>query len=231
MDETRNYSVEENIKYATRQLDQEKISVLTDRVEKLLKSNNILRNGASKAEKDAHDVSQYFKREMEVKDEIIGRLNEELIKRDTQLKQEIEKIKKKFDFDLHELRAKTEAVIVDLRMRLSANEKDLIALEAYRKDRDIHDERNRELERLLAEKDEMMAAALDEQERKFFEEKAHMYKDMEKRKEILREIALKEAREAMGSEAKTILANNDRMFDELKFLHASTAGTWIKYVL
>jgi hypothetical protein len=61
------------------------------------------------------------------------------------------------------------------------------------------------------------------QERKFFEEKAHIFKDLDRRKEVLREIALKEAKEAMGAEAKKILADNQRMFEELKFLHTMTA--------
>jgi hypothetical protein len=215
--------VEDRAIYVSRQLDQEKIDILTDRIEKLLKSNNILRNGATKAEKDAHDVAMYFKHEMEVKDEIIARLNEELVKRDAQLKQDIDKLKKKFDSDMVELRKGTEGIITDLRSKLSKCEKDLVALEAYRKDRDVHDEKVRELERLLSEKDTSMATALDEQERKFFEEKAHIFKDLEKRKEVLREIALKEAREAMGTEAKKILADNDRMYDELKFLQVTTA--------
>jgi phenylalanyl-tRNA synthetase alpha subunit len=101
--------------HISRQLDQEKIDVLTDRIEKLLKSNGILRNGTSKNEKDSHEIALYFKREMEVKDEIIAKLNEELIKRDTQLKFEAEKIKSKFDGDLNELRQGTEHLISDLR--------------------------------------------------------------------------------------------------------------------
>ena len=237
---------DEKAAYVARQLDQEKIVVLTDRVEKLLKSNTILRNGASQNEKNAHDVELYYRREMEVKDDIIVRLNEELVKRDSQLKSEIDKMKRKFDADLNDLRSGTESIIVDLRMRLQASEKDLVALEAYRKDRDLHDERQRLLERMLQEKDQRMAEALEEQERKFFEEKAHIFKDLDKRKDVLREIALKEAREAMGTEAKKIVADNDRMFEvrmcgwmladlvrthrrlchapqELKFLHSSTA--------
>ena len=188
------HDVDEKAAYVARQLDQEKISVLSDRVDKLLKSNTILRNGTSKTEKDAHDVELYYRREMEIKDEIIVSLNGELVKRDSQLKGEIDKMRRKFDADLHELRQGTESIITDLRMRLAATEKDLLALEAYRIDRDQHDARQRQLEKILLEKDTKMAEALEDQERKFFEEKAHIFKDMDKRKDVLREIALKEAR-------------------------------------
>lgn len=209
--------------HIARQLDQEKIDVLSDRIEKLLKSNGILRNGTSKNEKDSHEIALYFKREMEVKDEIIAKLNEELIKRDTQLKFEAEKIKSKFDGDLSELRLGTEHLISDLKAKLIATENDLSTFEAYRKARDTYDETLRGLEERLKEEGESKISALEGQERKFFEEKAHIFKDLDRRKEVLRDIALKEAKEAMGAEAKKILADNQRMYEELKFLHTMTA--------
>ena len=209
--------------HIARQLDQEKINILSERIERLLKSNNILRNGTSKNEKDSHEIALYFKREMEIKDEIIARLNEELIKRDTQLKFEAEKIKNKFDGDLTELRLGTEHIISDLRIKLIATENDLSTFEAYRKARDTYDETLRGLERKLKEEKDSKLTALDEQERIFFEEKAHIFKDLDRRKEVLREIALTEAKEAMGAEATKILADNHRMYEELKFLHTMTA--------
>ena len=81
----------------SRQLDQERIDFLAKRVEELLGSNNELRTSSSRNEKDTHDIVLYFQREMEMKDDIITRLNEELVKRETQLKFEVEKMKKKFD--------------------------------------------------------------------------------------------------------------------------------------
>ncbi len=65
----------------SRQLDREKIDALSTRVGTLLESNNTLRESSSKNEKDTHDIVLYFQREMEMKDEIIIRLNEELVKR------------------------------------------------------------------------------------------------------------------------------------------------------
>lgn len=49
-------------------------------------NNNELRTNASRNEKDNHDIVLYFQREMEMKDDVITRLNEELVKRETQLK-------------------------------------------------------------------------------------------------------------------------------------------------
>ena len=209
--------------HITRQLDLEKIEVLSERIEKLLKSNNTLRNGTSKNEKDSHEIALYFKREMEIKDETIAKLNEEIIKRDTQVKFEAEKIKRRHDEDLNELRFGTEHTTSELRMKLLATENDLSTLEAYRKGKDTYDETLVALEKLLKEESESKIIALEVQERTFFEEKAHIFKDLDRRKESLREIALKEARDAMGAEAMKISADNFRMYDELKFLHTMTA--------
>ena len=80
-----------------KQLDAEKIHLLTKRIDELIGSNDELRTSSSKNEKDTHDIVLYFQREMEMKDDIIARLNEELVKRETQLKFEVEKIRKKAD--------------------------------------------------------------------------------------------------------------------------------------
>ncbi len=106
----------------SRQLDQERIDFLAKRVEELLGSNNELRTSSSRNEKDTHDIVLYFQREMEMKDDIITRLNEELVKRETQLKFEVDKMKKKFDEEKALLVEKTDYTIVDLTQRLGKAE-------------------------------------------------------------------------------------------------------------
>jgi uncharacterized integral membrane protein len=102
--------------HLSRQLDQERIDYLTKRVDELLTSNNSLRSSSSKngkrfihicvilfiidiiiIEKDTHDIVLYFQREVEMKDDIINKLNEELVKRETQFKFEQERLKKKYE--------------------------------------------------------------------------------------------------------------------------------------
>ena len=65
----------------SRQLDRDQIDNLTTRVAELIKNNNELRGSSSRSEKDTHDIVLYFQREVEMKDDIISRLNEELVKR------------------------------------------------------------------------------------------------------------------------------------------------------
>lgn len=204
----------------SRQLDQEKITFLTKRIEELLRSNNELRSGASQNEKDTHDIVLYFQREMEIKDDIILRLNEELVKCQTQLKFEVERIKKQYESELSELKYTSEHTITNLQQKLTTLEADLKAVEVYKREKDLHEEAIKKLEKNMQQQREQLIDAMEEQERRFLEEKAQIFKELDEQKAAFREVALNEARLAMSEEAKKILADNNRMFEELKFHHA-----------
>lgn len=207
----------------SRQLDQEKISFLTHRVEELIASNSKLRTSASQNEKDTHDIVLYFQREMEMKDDIVLRLNEELVKCQTQLKFEVDRVKKAFETELLEIKTISEKTITDLTAKLNSVEADLKSIELYRQEKDLHEGTIQKLEKSMQNQREQLIDAMEEQERRFLEEKSQLFKDLDQQKIAFREIALKEARSAMGEEAKKILADNDRMFEELKFHHSEAA--------
>lgn len=207
----------------SRQLDQEKIDYLNKRIEECIKSNNELRSSSSRNEKDTHDIVLYFQREIELKDEIISRLNEDLVKRETQLKFELERMRKKFESDLKEEKAESLSVIQDLRARLESAEITLVQISSYRIEKEAHDAKYAELERLNEEQKTQMFDALENQERRFLEDKANLIKEQESYMLKFREVAMKEAREQMGVEAQKLMANNNHMYEELKFLHAYTA--------
>lgn len=207
----------------SRQLDQERIDFLSKRIEDLLGSNGELRTSSSRNEKDTHDIVLYFQREMEMKDDIIARLNEELIKRETQLKFEVEKMKKKFETEKEDIQRNADYAMVDLTQRLEKAEADLSSLVVYQQEKEKHEAKLTKLDKQLADQRQEMFDSLDEQERKFLEENANKMKELDEQKLAFRELALKEAREAMGEEVKKIIADNTRMFEELKFHSVMTA--------
>lgn len=208
----------------SRQLDQEKINFLTKRIEELLKSNNELRTGASQNEKDTHDIVLYFQREMEIKDDIILKLNEELVKCQTQLKFEVEKIRKAFEQEINELKTTSEHTITSLTNKLEAAETELKGVEIYKREKDLQNESIRKLEKSLQQQREQLIDAMEEQERRFLEEKAQIFKELDDQKAAFREIALNEARASMSEEVKKILADNNRMSEELKFHHSEAVA-------
>lgn len=208
----------------SRQLDQEKIDQLTRRVENLLRSNNEIRTSSSANERDTHDIVLYFQREMEIKDDIILKLNEELVKCQTQLKFEVEKIRKSFESEIGELRENNDYTISELRMKLIKAEDDLKAVDTFRQEKETHEGVVKNLERQMMDQRKQLIDAMEEQERRFLEEKSRQFKDLEEQKTAFREIALNEAKSTMGEEAKKIVADNHRMFEELKFHHAEYAN-------
>lgn len=207
-----------------RQLDQEKINFLALRIEELARSNNELRSGASQNEKDTHDIVLYFQRELEIKDDIILRLNEELVKCQTQLKFEVEKVRKAFETELGELKTSSEHTINGLSMKVETLEKELETLSMFRQEKDLHDERISKLQVELKQQREQLIDAMEEQERRFLEDKSQIFKDLDDQKAAFREVALQEARMAMGEEIKKILADNNRMFEELRFHHTESVN-------
>lgn len=202
-----------------RQLDKEKINVLTKRIESLLSSNNSLRQSAERNEKDTHDIVLYFQREMEMKDDIISRLNEELVKKEGQMRAEIDRLKETYDDEIADLKAENASIIDDLKGKLVSIENDLSNLESYKRDKEYHDRKLSQIEANYAKEKAEALFALDEQERKFIEQKAHMLKDLEDQKAAFRNAALKEAREALDAETKKLAIENARFSEELKFHH------------
>lgn len=207
----------------SRQLDQEKIHFLAARVEELLKSNSDLRSSASQNEKDTHDIVLYFQREMEIKDEIILRLNEELVKCQTQLKFEVEKARKAFEEELYDLRTTSDNRISTLTAQLDNALNELNAIEKYRQERHQHEDLIQSLNRSIQQQRDQFIDAMEEQERRFLEEKSHLFKDLDEQKVAFREVALQEARSLMGEDVKKIIADNARLYEELRFHHAESA--------
>lgn len=132
-------------------------------------------------------------------------------------------MRKKFDTDLKEEKNESMNVIQDLRARLESAEITLVQISSYRVEKEAHDAKLKELEKINEDQKKQMFDALENQERKFLEDKAALIKEQEMQMLKFREVALKEAKDLMGMEAQKLMVNNNHMYEELKFLHAFTA--------
>jgi len=203
----------------SRQMDQEKIDALGTRVGELLDSNNALRTSSTRNEKDTHDIVLYFQRELEVKDDLIQRLHEELATRETQLKFEVDRITHSFETKYRELDHSTSTQIDQLTTQLGEAERELVLVDQFKREKDSH------VQLIAALKEERESESRENQEnldlveRKFLEDKAAFLREVEKQKIAFREIALKEAKQMMGSEMQNLIKDNSRMHEELKFNH------------
>merc|ERR1711991_274737 len=73
------------------------------------------------------------------------------------------------------------------------------------------------LEKVKADLETEMVETIDRLERKNLEEKAQVYKDLDAQKVLFREVAMREARAAMGADFHKIYRDNERMHEEIKF--------------
>mmetsp|Transcript_12527 Transcript_12527/g.12611 ORF Transcript_12527/g.12611 Transcript_12527/m.12611 type:complete len:537 (+) Transcript_12527:235-1845(+) len=206
----------------SRQMDQEKIDVLTKRIEELIAINNNLRTSAEKNEKDKQDIYLYYQREMEMKEDVIIRLNEELIKKENQIKAELEKVKRRHEQELFELRKESSAENETLRNRCQSLENEVSLLDAFKHHKEHHDRKLEELEIAVNKHNIQLNDALEAQERKFLDSKSRLLKDLEDQKESFRELAARDARMMMDAETRKIMSDNRRMMEELKFHNAVT---------
>lgn len=206
----------------SRQLDQQKIDFLAQRVKELLQSNDQLRTGASQNEKDTYDIVKYFQREMEIKDDIILRLNEELVKSRTQLKFEVEKLRKAFETELLDVKSDSEQTKAAMSTSIADLEKKLKELELFKQEKSKYDEEKSNLEEEMKQQRHQFMDAMEAQERRNLEEKMKIHKELDEEKVLFRQKTLNEARQAMGDEVKKIMAENARMTEEVKFRHSES---------
>lgn len=100
-----------------------------------------------------------------MKDDLISKLNEEMVKKESQLRNEVDKVKRSIGVEFAEYKKESTATIEDLRSRLSTAENELSILDSYRTNKAKHDEDLARLQEALAEQTNYTQNALDEQER------------------------------------------------------------------
>ena len=92
-------------------LDQDKINVLTRRVDETISEKMNLQRKLEKGEKDTHEFVNYFQHELEKKDALIAKQNEQLASAELTLKSTVANLKASYEAQLanmNEDRGKTE---------------------------------------------------------------------------------------------------------------------------
>ena len=141
--------------------------------------------------------------------------------------------------DVAEIQSTSYDTIEDLKSKLGEMERELAQVESYRREKDQHMEKIAALEKIKADLETEMIETIDRLERKNLEEKAQVYKDLDAQKVLFREVAMREARAAMGADfhkvshyittlsficlvkysqtSLQIYRDNERMHEEIKF--------------
>lgn len=102
---------------------------------------------------------------MEMKDDIIGRLNEELVKKEGMIRAEADRLKEKYENEMYDLRADYEDKIAGYVAKIEKIENELQNLDNYKREKEIHDRKLAQLESELLTEQHNNVLMLEEQER------------------------------------------------------------------
>eukprot|EP00904_Undaria_pinnatifida_P006154 jgi/Undpi1/2669/HiC_scaffold_13.g06047.m1 len=201
----------------TRQLDQEKIAMLSKRVDDLRNQNQDLKNKIFKSENDTHEFVAYFEKEMEAKDDVISKLNDELIRKESEMRVAVKKLQEKAQNELTELSDQMNTKENQLTAQIKHLEGDLLALVRFRELRDAHNKAMEDMAATVEAKELVHVQAMNNLERKLLIDKGNMQKDLERVIEEAKRQAKIEAHSNLSSETKRIAGDNKRMAKELRF--------------
>jgi Rad3-related DNA helicase len=102
---------------------------------------------------------------MEMKDDIIGRLNEELVKKEGLVRVEADRLREKYENEIYDMKADYEDRISGLVSKIERIENELQNLDNYKRDKEIHDFKFAQLEAELLSEQHNNVLMLEDQER------------------------------------------------------------------
>jgi len=100
-----------------------------------------------------------------MKDDIIGRLNEELVKKEGQVRAEADRLKEKYEAEIYAMKIEYEDTIDSLTSKLEKVENDLQNLDSYKRDKESHDRKLAQVENELQMEKHQTVVLLEDQER------------------------------------------------------------------
>ncbi|KAJ0412679.1 hypothetical protein ATCC90586_002309 [Pythium insidiosum] len=200
-----------------RQVDQQKIESLNQRVFHLQAENDALRERHEKREQETHEFVAYFQKEIQTRDKQITRLTEELAALKLSHALEIESCQQAKEAESQQLQQHFSSKEEKLTEQVFFLREELHQLESFKEMKDVIHNKMKELEALLSKEREQTKEDMGAMERKFLEEKARLQKEHEKKVEIVKQQAKEDARNGLDADTRKIVTDNRRMGEELRF--------------
>ncbi|GLE06629.1 hypothetical protein PINS_up016023 [Pythium insidiosum] len=200
-----------------RQVDQQKIESLNQRVFHLTAENDALRERHEKREQETHEFVAYFQKEIQTRDKQITRLTEELAALKLSHALEIESCQQAKETESQQLQQHFSSKEEKLTEQVFFLREELHQLESFKEMKDVIHNKMKELEVLLSKEREQTKENMGAMERKFLEEKARLQKEHEKKVEIVKQQAKEDARNGLDADTRKIVTDNRRMGEELRF--------------
>jgi len=196
---------------------QARMEGLKIRVEQLRDENTTLKLQASKGETDTHEFVAYFQTETEKKDGIIAHQAERVASLEELIIQNEKSLRESYETQFSKLQFDHESLKVQFEDETRSLKAELDVLSEYKQMRDQLNLQLENAEKLFSEEVEKHQVEMNKMERKIIEERARIQRDTENRIEEIRRESRQEAQEGLGADTRKIIADNQRIGEELKF--------------
>ena len=194
-----------------------RIEGMKERVEQLREENATLKMNAKKTETDTHEFVAYFQTEMEKKDQLIARISEQLTKQEIDFGKQQRQTTEEARVKVTKAQEELEETKARLESKVKILEDELAVLTEYKHKRNVLNTKLEEAQKELEQERQKHKLELNDIERQFIEKSAKLQRDVDTRIESIKRQAREDAQEGLDADTRKIIADNQRMGEELRF--------------
>jgi len=194
-----------------------RMDAMMERNERLREENSRLKEKAEKSESDTHEFVAYFQSELERKDAAIARLSATLEKTQLTSEKKVKETIETCETKLSEASNMQEELKTTQGKEISELKSELGLLMEFKVKKDALQEKLDNVDARLEEQRRIHEEEMRKQEMLFIEKTAKQQKEMDELIEVINARARQKAQEGLTSDVRKIIADNQRMGEELKF--------------
>lgn len=187
------------------------LTALKERIEQLRAENELLKKQREKSDKDTHEFVAFFQKELEKKDELIAKLNDQILRTEIQSKRALEDLEGKYKAQIDELQQEHGTAVSKLKSKLKLAEEDLNVLTQFREMKFVIEQELKQAKERIDEQERKNKEAVMALERKALTEKAQLERQYQQEIETIKRRARVEAQEGLDADTRKIVNDNLRM--------------------
>lgn len=187
------------------------VDALKKRVDQLRAENDLLKKQRGQSEKETHEFVAYFQQELEKKDELIAKLNDQLLRSELQSKRALEDLRTQHEATVEEMKQEHGTQVAKLKSNLKLSKEELTSLNEFRHSKAKMEKELSEAQQALESKEMEHREAMLALERRLLEQKRKEQQEFEAKTEEIRRQARVDAQQGLDDDTRKIVTDNLRM--------------------
>lgn len=187
------------------------VDALKKRVDQLRAENDLLKKQRGQSEKETHEFVAYFQQELEKKDELIAKLNDQLLRSELQSKRALEDMRAQQEATVEEMKQEHGTQVAKLKSNLKLSKEELTSLNEFRHSKAKMEKALSEAQQALEAKEGKHREEMLALERRLLEQKRKEQQEFEAKMEEIRRQARVDAQQGLDDDTRKIVTDNLRM--------------------